>query len=209
MSERKYSPSRPHHPRHADAQEGTEREELMCHENTEDPGQPHPDPNLNITLSPIATHGQDALATCGIKEIQQIKASKVQFLEHNTGHLLTTKQATDIFAAPSTGPDRPRPIPKSAILTEANLDITVAGVSDPIQVQLVPPNTIRISNPAKTPLILAWLTKSLFNAASALGHLALVLALAIATAAAPAFDDNDGDTDDDDGDSERPHLAFH
>jgi hypothetical protein len=122
----------------------------MCHENTEDPGQPHPDPNLNITLSPIATHGQDALATCGIKEIQQIKASKVQFLEHNTGHLLTTKQATDIFAAPSTGPDRPRPIPKSAILTEANLDITVAGVSDPIQVQLLPPNIIRISNPAKT-----------------------------------------------------------
>ena len=112
---------------------------------------PHqPNPNLTLTLFPLATHGQDALDTCGIKEIQQIKASKVQFLEHNTAHLLTTKQATDIFAAPTPDPDRPSPIPKSAILTEANLDITVAGVSDPIQVQLVPPNTIRISNPAKT-----------------------------------------------------------
>jgi hypothetical protein len=172
------------------------------------PPQPNPDGSpekLTLTLEPLRTDGQAALAPDTSAGIVYIALCKVVLLWHNAFNEVTIRQADDLFACAAKNGRFYDPIPKGADLAQATLDIQFAESPEPHTLDIIPPHSLTFQNPADAPRLLPLLARRGFSAAQ---KLALALLLAAACAPDPSFAATDNDDDDGDDPSESRHL-FH
>jgi hypothetical protein len=149
---------------------------------------------LILTLTPLATQGEAALAPDLSLGILTIVLRKVSSAWHNAFNEITTRKADDLFACAARSGGYYDLIPKGADLTAATLDIIFEHSPEPHFVEIIPPNTLKVQKPADVPLLLAFLARRGFRIAQK-AALALMLS---STAVAPGgwlADDIDDDSD--------------
>lgn len=150
---------------------------------------------LNVTLIPLLSKGQAALAPDATMGILTIVLRQVVLLWHNAFNEITIRKADDLFACAASNGKYYDPIPKGAELIQATLDVQFADAAEPHAVDIAPPHTLTLQHPQDAPRILLLLARRGFRTAQ---KLALALLLAAACAPDASFADPLDDDDDDD-----------
>ena len=144
----------------------------------------------NLTLEPLRTEGQAALAPDVAAGIVSIVLSEIVVFWRNAFNEVTIRQADDLFACAARDGRYYDIIPKGAHLARATLDVQFAESPVPRAVKIVPPHTLIFQSPSDAPRIVALLARRGFKTAQTI---ALALLLTAACAPDPGFDGDDDD----------------
>jgi hypothetical protein len=150
-----------------------------------------------VTLDPLRNDGPDALETHDIPDFSDVVLRELEVTCDNINAEVIIKRAANLF---KTAGD-PAPVPNRGDLTRGVLDLHRPNQQKPNKLEIVPPATVKLSDPADAPAVVKLLKKKHFCIAEIL----LPFLLAAATAFAAAVDDDD--SDDDDPDTDRCVLA--
>jgi hypothetical protein len=118
---------------------------------------------LTLTLDPLLSDGQAALAPDISAGITHIALRQVVVLWHNAFNEVTIRKADDLYACAAKEGKYYDPIPKGGDLIEATLDIQFAGLRGPHAVDITPPHTLKLQDPRDAPRILPLLARRGFN----------------------------------------------
>ena len=152
--------------------------------------------NNLFTLEPFQLHGREAIAPDPSIQIVGIFLTKLIVKSRNAFNQVTILIADDLFACAACGGQFYDPIPKNEQLCEAALDILYEGSPEPHAIEIAPPDTLRLQNPADASRILRFLVRRGFQKTEKI-ILALILTSAAFGATACLADDvdDDGDTE--------------
>src|ERR1041384_3461555 len=148
----------------------------MTDQKSDESSGPSPFPQqlqFELTFEPLCVERRDALDPRGSPKIMAVAVHKLQYVLPNPLYQVTTREGDDLLPPNRTGHDRPALIPANATGILVILLFYIAGASEPQEVELRPPHTVKFRTTAYAALILAWLAQSTFNAAHHLTKLAL------------------------------------
>jgi hypothetical protein len=137
---------------------------------------------LNLTLYPLLDAGQTALAPDRETFVLNIALTRVVLRWRNAFNEMTIRKADDLFACAAVNGNYYDPVPKGADLVQATLSVQFSDAAEPRTVDIIPPHTLTLQNPADAPRILRLLARRGFTAAQ---KLALALLLVTAACALP------------------------
>lgn len=120
--------------------------------------------SLRVSLAPLLTHGQAALAPDLASGILKMVLSQIILLWHNAFNEVTIRRADDLFACAAREGRLDDPIPKGAELVQATFDVQFIDSPKPHAVNLAPPNSVTFQNPEDAPRLLPLLARRGFSA---------------------------------------------
>lgn len=154
-----------------------------------------------LTLKPLLTHGEAALAPDPSSSIIRVTLRMLRILSRNAFNGEIIQKADDLFACAAKSGCYQDPIPKGAHICAAGLDILYEDSPEPRAIEIVPPHTLKLQDPADAPRVLLFLARRGFQTLQKT-LLALILAAA-------AFSPGGCPTDESEEDPERKPLSHH
>jgi hypothetical protein len=142
------------------------------------------DAQLELTLQPLVARGPAALGPDAETHVAGIVLSGTAVNWHNAFNEMTVRIADDLFACAARDGNYYDPLPKGGELVRATFDVLFEDAREPHWVEIIPPHTLRLQDPADAVRIVSLLTRRGFNTAR---MLALALLLTIAGLVPDAF----------------------
>ena len=118
-----------------------------------------------LTLKPLVNRREAALAPDRESRILRIVLHQTVILWHNAFNERTVRIADDLFACAARDGNYYDPLPKGADLVQATIDIFFEDRPEPHRVELIPPDTVRLQDPADAPRVLSLLARRGFTTA--------------------------------------------
>ena len=116
-------------------------------------------PSHIYTLEPLLAEGQAALALHPADTISGATLTATMVVWHNAFNETTIRKADDLFACAALSGHCYDLIPKGALLAQATLELQFTDKIGPSTIQIIPPHTLNLHDPADAPRVLAWLVK--------------------------------------------------
>ena len=116
-------------------------------------------PSHIYTLEPLLAEGQAALALHPADTISGATLTATVVVWHNAFNEVTIRKADDLFACAAMNGHCYDPIPKGAELAQATLELQFTDKIGPSTIQILPPHTLNLRDPAEAPRVLAWLRR--------------------------------------------------
>jgi hypothetical protein len=120
---------------------------------------------LVLTLKPLIARRQAVLAPDSESHILRIVLRQTVIVWHNAFNERTVRIADDLFACAARDGNYYDPLPKGAELVQATLDILFEDRPEPHRVDLIPPDMLRLQDPADAPRVLSLLARRGFTTA--------------------------------------------
>jgi hypothetical protein len=154
------------------------------------------DLNIFLNFDPLLSGGPAALAPDLEASVQSMALSGVYLRWPNAFNEITIRKADDLYACAAAHGHYYDPIPKGADLIRAAFNVQFIDAARPRAMEIIPPHTLALEDPADAPRILQLLARRGF---STIHKLVLALLLAV-TCALPdtLWADTTDDSDDDD-----------
>ncbi len=113
--------------------------------------------NEMYTLHPIREFGAEALECHDIPGISKVVLTQLELEFDDQQKLSTTWKAVDLFKCPAL-PMANGLLPKGATLKEASFLIHLGKSMVPLEVKIIPPNTIRLAKQSALPCVQDWMS---------------------------------------------------
>lgn len=118
---------------------------------------------LTYTLEPLRELGAAALECDEVAGMKRVVLTKLEIDLANARGQSYTLRADDLYACIWQGEQKGPVIPAGAKLLRAGFEIHVEGMDKPLELQVKPPNTLRLARHAAAPLAHDWMTAKGFK----------------------------------------------